>query len=130
MKRLRVDESRCTGCESCVLTCSFEHGDRFGLHLSRIRVLRNEEQADFRPRVCIQCDEHPCIEACPARSVQIGAFELEGCVHYRLRPQSPCADRCLARLACPYFPEHRYTWPQIRYHYRHSLTTLRSSYYR
>lgn len=73
MKRLQIDRERCTGCESCVLACSFEHGDRFGLHLSRIRVARNEEQASFRPTACIQCDAHPCIESCPVGALSINS---------------------------------------------------------
>ncbi|MFC2077980.1 4Fe-4S dicluster domain-containing protein [Candidatus Bipolaricaulota bacterium] len=73
VRRLRVRQDQCTGCESCVLTCSFEHGDRFGLHLSRVRVVRNEEEAEFRPKVCVQCEERPCIAACP-----VGALGVDG----------------------------------------------------
>ena len=36
------------------------------------------------------------------------------------------ANGCVAGL--PLFPEHRYTLPQIQYHYNHSLTTLRAWY--
>jgi len=71
VKRLHVERDQCTGCESCVLTCSFEHEERFGLHLSRIRVRRDEENADFAPMVCIQCDEHPCVTVCPVDALSI-----------------------------------------------------------
>lgn len=87
--------------------------------------LRVEAQ---RPSPCETCVQKPCITICPVGAVLPARFDVESCAHYRLRDGSPCADRCLARLACPYFPQHRYTLPQIQYHYRHSLGTLRAWY--
>jgi hypothetical protein len=77
---------------------------------------------------CESCADKPCFRACPVGAVQLNRFDVNSCAHHRLRPGSFCADRCLARLACPVFPEHRYTLPQIQYHYRHSLTVLRAWY--
>jgi len=77
---------------------------------------------------CDSCEEKPCIDACPVAAVQKEGFDIETCAPHRLSMDSPCADRCLARLACPLHPEHRYTLDQIQYHYRHSLTTLREWY--
>lgn len=81
-----------------------------------------------RPSPCASCADKPCITACPVGAVRPDRFDVDGCARFRLRDDSPCADRCLARLACPFFPEHRYTLPQIQYHYRHSLGTLRDWY--
>jgi epoxyqueuosine reductase len=81
-----------------------------------------------RPSPCASCTAKPCITACPVGAVQPDRFAIDGCARYRLRADSPCADRCLARLACPFFPEHRYTLPQIQYHYRHSWDSLRDWY--
>jgi epoxyqueuosine reductase len=75
---------------------------------------------------CDSCKKKPCIRACPADAVQWADFDIDSCVQHRLRPESPCADRCLARLACPLSPEHRYTRSQIQYHYRRSLETIRA----
>lgn len=77
---------------------------------------------------CASCVHSPCIPTCPVGAVQQEAFDIDGCVQQRLRPGSPCADRCPARLACPYFPEQRYSLAQIRYHYGRSLETLRAWY--
>lgn len=77
---------------------------------------------------CDSCVEKPCITTCPVGAVRLDAFAIASCVEQRLRPHSPCADRCLARLACPCFPEHRYTVPQMQYHYGRSLDTLRAWY--
>lgn len=74
---------------------------------------------------CQNCVDKPCITACPAGAVQEAGFQMSPCINFRLRTHSPCADRCLARMACPVAPEHRYTLPQIQYHYGHSLAMIR-----
>jgi hypothetical protein len=75
---------------------------------------------------CDTCTTRPCITACPAGAVKPDAFDISSCARQRLSPESLCAHRCLARLACPICPEHRYTPSQIQYHYACSLETLRS----
>ncbi|MCB1874263.1 MAG: hypothetical protein KDI49_20045 [Gammaproteobacteria bacterium] len=77
---------------------------------------------------CDNCIDKPCIGACPAAAVRAEQFGLEACAHHRLKSLSSCTDRCLARLACPIHPEHRYTLDQVQYHYRNSLATLREWY--
>jgi epoxyqueuosine reductase len=81
-----------------------------------------------QPSPCATCPDKPCIRACPAGAVQPEGFDVTGCSQYRLTASSPCADRCLARLACPFFPEHRYTLSQVQYHYGQSLKTLQTWY--
>lgn len=76
---------------------------------------------------CASCTDKPCLAACPARAVRPDPqqFDIFTCVRHRLEHKSSCADRCLARLACPVAPEHRYSLAQIRYHYGQSLETIR-----
>ena len=74
---------------------------------------------------CQGCVDKPCISTCPAGAAREDAFHISPCVNFRLGDNSLCADRCLARMACPVAPQHRYTLPQIQYHYTHSLTTIR-----
>ncbi|MCP4361431.1 MAG: hypothetical protein GY796_25755 [Chloroflexi bacterium] len=74
---------------------------------------------------CDTCLEKPCITSCPADAVQPTQFDIFACADYRITAQSACADRCLARLACPVAPHHRYTIEQIQYHYHLSLTTIK-----
>ncbi len=81
------------------------------------------------PVPCATCHDRPCIAACPAGAVFAPAgFDVAACSTFRLQPASPCAGRCLARLACPAAPEHRYGDDQIAYHYGHSLATIRTYY--
>ncbi|MBC7537965.1 MAG: hypothetical protein H7281_04040 [Bacteriovorax sp.] len=67
---------------------------------------------------CETCETKPCISACPTNAVaKIGeSFKLNLCADHRLKLASSCADRCLARLACPYQDQHKYKLEQIQYH--------------
>ncbi len=91
------------------------------------RQLAASSQPQPAAHPCAACAGRPCIAACPASAVQPDPrqFDISSCARYRLQSQSACADRCLARLACPAAPEHRYSLAQIRYHYRQSLITIR-----
>jgi ferredoxin-like protein FixX len=81
------------------------------------------------PSPCDTCPDQPCIKACPAQAVQgVNQFKVSACVDFRLQEKSVCQDRCLSRLACPVAPEHRYGPDQLRYHYTHSLASLRQYY--
>ncbi len=76
---------------------------------------------------CDSCQTKPCIFTCPVEAVgNIDQFNLTNCAEHRIAVQSSCADRCLARMACPIAPEHRYSLAQINYHYRHSLDSIKN----
>jgi len=74
---------------------------------------------------CQSCFSQACRSACP-----VGApgeeFALSRCIDYRMSPESPCADRCLARMACPVGEASRYPDEQIRYAYQRSLATIKA----
>lgn len=81
---------------------------------------------------CLSCSAQPCVAACPAGALVAGrpevaaaGFGLRACIDHRLRPASPCQDRCLARLACPVGEQARYSEAQIAYHYLQSLPAIR-----
>lgn len=88
----------------------------------------SETAGDLGPSPCDACEDKPCISTCPVGAVQFEGFRINECVQYRLETKSPCADRCLARMACPYFPQHRYSLEQIQYHYSQSLGSIRAWY--
>ena len=82
-----------------------------------------KDDAGLRP--CDNCLEKPCLNTCPAEAVQPTQFNISACANFRIQPDSVCADRCLARMACPIAPQHRYTFEQIQYHYTQSLEMVR-----
>lgn len=79
-----------------------------------------------RQNPCLNCAELPCITACPPNALGDGHFNLDTCSNWRLTPDSPCAEGCLARNACPVGEEYRYNSAQIKHSYRQSLAMLRT----
>ncbi|MES9962927.1 MAG: hypothetical protein ABW116_05275 [Candidatus Sedimenticola sp. 20ELBAFRAG] len=81
------------------------------------------------PNPCQACHSKPCTTACPSLAVTAETgLDLKVCTAYRLEAVSDCAEKCLARLACPVATEHRYTPQQVQYHYLKSLETLQLFY--
>jgi Fe-S-cluster-containing hydrogenase component 2 len=80
-KHLIVDPVQCTGCNACILTCSFEHEGVFSLEKTRIQVEKDGERADCTPKVCIQCEGAPCVGSCPvdalSRDKKTGGIRLD-----------------------------------------------------
>jgi len=86
-------------------------------------------QASPPPYPCDACAAKPCLQACPASAVHWpGPSDIDVCARSRMADGSLCANRCLARMACPVGAEHRYTLEQIQYHYAHSLGPIRRYY--
>ena len=73
---------------------------------------------------CAPGEVKPCVKACPAHAMDNGDFDLEACMDYRLEDGSQCANRCIARNACPVRVEHRYSDEQMHYHYDVSLKMI------
>ena len=100
-EKLHVEPQNCTGCKSCMLICSFAHTDAFSYEDSRIRVEKNEYRGESTPVVCRNCDEAPCIDACPVEAVQrdpvtarvaLNEEECTGC--------GDCVDACPYQAIC------------------------------
>ncbi len=74
-KKLRVDEPLCIGCRICEVVCSVK---RFGVvnpSKSAIRVIRRS--LGFSVKVCVQCEDAPCVDACPSGALKIDKGWIE-----------------------------------------------------
>jgi hypothetical protein len=107
--------------------------DRFGLWLAHRVVflidaaLPLDTGASNHP--CATCVDTPCVTACPVGAVSTEtSFDVDTCSRFRITPDSPCADRCLARLACPIGTGYRYPDEQMQHHYRAGLDSIRRFY--
>ena len=81
------------------------------------------------PHPCASCAATPCVTACPVGAVSVeDGFDVDRCSRFRLRDGSPCADRCLARLACPIGTESIYGDEQMAHHYASGLESIRRWY--
>ncbi len=63
-KFLYAGRANCTGCRSCELACSLFHTGNVRPSLARIWVEKYKDIVDV-PVICWQCDDAPCIAACP-----------------------------------------------------------------
>jgi Fe-S-cluster-containing hydrogenase component 2 len=93
--RLVVDSPACTGCNSCALSCSFVHQGHFSLADARVTIERDSARARFVPRVCVQCEEAPCIAVCPTdallRDEELGCIRI---VEARCVKCGKCGPAC------------------------------------
>ncbi len=74
---ITIENGLCTGCGICELRCSLAHENVFSPTLSRIHIERNWKDGTFSPHMCRQCDDLPCVEACPTGSLQFVDGHLE-----------------------------------------------------
>jgi carbon-monoxide dehydrogenase iron sulfur subunit len=58
------DYIACTGCQRCEIACSMHHEGWMWPEASRIRVFMPFPGVEV-PHFCAQCDDYPCVEACP-----------------------------------------------------------------
>lgn len=96
-KALVFHWDKCTGCGLCESVCSLVHTQMCNPARSRIRISRTEPQGVYIPMFCQQCEDAPCIEACPTvaigRSASTGALEID-------RDLCSLCEACIA--ACPF----------------------------
>jgi Fe-S-cluster-containing hydrogenase component 2 len=95
---IEVNPELCTGCRQCEVVCSLYHFGECNPERSAIRVLRRERDGlvDSIPIVCQQCNNGPCIHACPNGA--ISHLNENGPVIIDMGKCSGCGE-CLK--ACP-----------------------------
>ena len=96
-KQLVIDYEKCTGCRLCEMVCSVKHEGVNNPLRTRINIAKWETKGLMVPMVCRQCEDAPCIAACPTnarlRDEELGRV----IVNY---------DRCIGCktcvIACPF----------------------------
>ena len=96
---IAVDHVLCTGCRECEVVCSLYRFGECNPERAAIRVIRKEEGGLVvsLPLVCQQCEEAPCIEACPtealSREGERGTITID---EERCTGCGDCVDACPA----------------------------------
>lgn len=68
---------------------------------------------------CDQCEDRPCLSACPAGALDAGQFDVGPCRNYlagEMTTDGCLSKGCASRNACPVGREYRYDDAQLRFH--------------
>lgn len=95
MKYLFVYPERCTGCRLCSLACSLSKFGECNPRKAAISVVRDEFEGFEFPVVCFQCQDAPCVAACPQNAIS----REEGVLN---RNEDSCIGCRLCVVVCPF----------------------------
>jgi len=62
---LRGEFDLCTGCNTCLLICSYRARGGFNPRWGRLKINMEQEGLIHRPVVCTHCENAFCVRACP-----------------------------------------------------------------
>ena len=68
-KVLTVDFEKCTGCRLCEQVCTVMHDGVSNPARSRIKVVKWEDEGQYIPMICQQCEDAPCKNVCPVGAI-------------------------------------------------------------
>ncbi len=85
----------CSGCRRCEIACSLFHEGEIWPEASRVRVFMFVPGVEV-PHLCFQCEDYPCVEACPAEALSVD--EKTGAVKVEV---SKCTACGVCVEACP-----------------------------
>ncbi len=99
-----IDLRRCTSCKSCTAGCVAEQKSPPGVIY---RPVYEEETGSFpkvrirfTPRPCMQCDNPPCVKACPNKGEGKATWKAKNGIVMINYEQCIGCGRCV--IACPY----------------------------
>ena len=98
--KMALDVQRCIGCHACSVACKVENTVPLGRFRTKVYYWDTGKfpkvQRFFLPTLCMQCEDAPCLKACPTQAIERGA---DGIV--RVIPDK-CDREGKCEAACPY----------------------------
>ena len=94
-KILMIHPEKCTGCENCVLACSYSKEGQFRPAAARVHVYSWEREGFSVPIMCQQCNDAPCISVCPTGAMHrltgqtLVDYDINRCIRCRM-----CVQAC------------------------------------
>lgn len=101
---IQVDHTECAGCTSCMAACSLVHEGSVNLSLARIQIIKNDLApfpGDITMHQCHQCDDAPCVAACPTGALSVDADHG----NVRRIDATKCVGCKTCLSACPFTPD-------------------------
>ena len=103
---LLVDLKKCQGCGTCMMSCALAHTGVAAYTLARIQIQQDSFANwphDVFLATCRQCQDAPCVDACPVEPVKANRPRPEF-GNVRMIDQTLCigCESCIE--ACPYTP--------------------------
>ncbi|MGQ9595778.1 MAG: 4Fe-4S dicluster domain-containing protein [Thermoproteota archaeon] len=92
---IKRNYENCSGCRRCEIACSVHHEGTIWPEASRIRVFMLIPGVEI-PHFCFQCEDYPCVKACPVGALSISS--RTGAVKVNT---SKCIACGLCIKACP-----------------------------
>lgn len=93
--------SLCTGCVSCTIMCGLSHEGYTGRSNSRIQVDLDARSLMHRVLPCMQCEDHPCYNACPRKDEAMCIDSQTGVVYI---DEEKCIGCGLCQQGCKFIP--------------------------
>lgn len=72
---IMANPAACIGCRTCEIACALEHATEHAAFAPRLTVLRLD--ALSVPVMCHQCENAPCVGACPVGALSMGDERVE-----------------------------------------------------
>jgi len=95
IKKVVIEQSKCVGCVSCVTTCAMKHTGRFSISEGRLFIEKHDVKCLHFPRICLQCEEAYCRDACPMEAITDNGNGI------LVVDQTLCSGCGLCEQACP-----------------------------
>ncbi len=77
IKHIKINSGLCNGCRICTMACSLKKSRKFNQFNTGIWIDSDDENGINTPRICRQCRNPVCVNACPAEKVWKGKTPFE-----------------------------------------------------
>ncbi len=79
--KMALDVDRCIGCHACSVACKVENSVPLGRYRTKVYYWKHgkfpQVKRNFLPTLCMQCEDAPCLKACPTDAIGCDANDAQ-----------------------------------------------------